>query len=57
MKLTKIQLQNFVNESITKLINEGGYEEAWELIMMPQPEIKRLVKFYFGLENIYLNDF
>lgn len=56
MKLTRKQLQELINESVAQLINEGGYEEAWELIMMPQPEIKNLVKFYFGLENINVKD-
>ena len=56
MKLTKTQLQRLVHESFARLINESGYEEAWELIMMPQEEIKNLIQVYFGLENIDVQD-
>ena len=58
MKITRKQLRKIIHESINsrRLIKESGYEEAWELIMMPQEEIQNLVKSYFGLENIDLND-
>jgi len=58
MKITRRQLRKLVHESINgrRLIKESGYEEVWELIMMPQEEIQKLVKSYFGLENIDLND-
>jgi len=58
MKITRKQLRKIIHESINsrRLIKESGYEEAWELIMMSQEEIQNLVKSYFGLENIDLND-
>lgn len=58
MKIMRRDLRKLICESVNKkrLIKESGYEEAWELILMSQEEIKRLVEDHFGLRNIDLND-